>query len=187
WDLADLLEVVLDRVGGRARGRDLRGGQVVVIVAVDEGLAVAFLAGPGRRGGRRLAGCRRPDGHGPRGAVRRACRLLRGRRLGLRCLAVAVPRGRKRRRPHREPIWGNYAAAAWTWSPSGARGPWHPRPRARPRPPRRPARRPYAAPVAPAPCGPGLAGAASAPRSLARLPPRSPLPSLNDGGLPSRE
>ena len=43
--LADLLEVVLDRVGGRAGDRHLGGGQVVVIVAEDEGLVVAALAG----------------------------------------------------------------------------------------------------------------------------------------------
>ena len=39
-DLADLLQVVLDRVGGRARHRHLRGRKIVVVVAEDEDLLV---------------------------------------------------------------------------------------------------------------------------------------------------
>ena len=52
--LADLLQVVLDRVGGGAGHRDLRGREVVIVVAEDEGLVVAFTAfggGLGRTGG----------------------------------------------------------------------------------------------------------------------------------------
>ena len=44
-DLADLLQVVLDRVGGRARDGYLRGRQVIVVVTEDEDLVVAALAG----------------------------------------------------------------------------------------------------------------------------------------------
>src|ERR1039458_2003189 len=43
-DLADLLQVVLDRVRGRARHRHLRGRKVVVVVAEDEDLLVLAAA-----------------------------------------------------------------------------------------------------------------------------------------------
>ena len=47
--LADLLEIVLDRVGCRARHRNLSGGEVLVVVAVDERLVfVLFPGGLGR-------------------------------------------------------------------------------------------------------------------------------------------
>ena len=46
-DLADLLEVVLDRVRGGARHRDLRGGQVIVVIAEDQDLLVLAAAGQG--------------------------------------------------------------------------------------------------------------------------------------------
>ena len=42
--LADLLQVVLDRVRRRARDRDLRGGQVIIIVTEDEDLLVLAAA-----------------------------------------------------------------------------------------------------------------------------------------------
>ena len=52
-DLADLLEVVLDRVGGGSGRGDLLGGGVIVVVADDEGL-VLDLGGLDRRRGRLL-------------------------------------------------------------------------------------------------------------------------------------
>ena len=55
--LADLLQVVLDRVGRRAGHRDLRGGQILVVVAEDQDLLVVAAvrgdldhAGPGYDG-----------------------------------------------------------------------------------------------------------------------------------------
>src|SRR6202042_1011722 len=55
-DLADLLEVVLDRVGGGAGHRDLGRGQVVIVVAEDERLVLALGLGRAVCGGGRLGG-----------------------------------------------------------------------------------------------------------------------------------
>ncbi len=49
---ADLLEVVLHRIGRGTRRGYLRGGKVIVIVTVDECLVLGLLAGGLHRGGR---------------------------------------------------------------------------------------------------------------------------------------
>src|SRR5262249_43146938 len=50
--LADLLQVVLDRVGGRPGRRDLRGGQVLVVIAENQRLVLALLTRCLRRAAR---------------------------------------------------------------------------------------------------------------------------------------
>ena len=64
-DLADLLEVILDRVRRRSRDRHLGGGQVLVVVAVDEGLVLALLGGAcrHRHADRHDTDSRGNDGH----------------------------------------------------------------------------------------------------------------------------
>jgi hypothetical protein len=66
--LADLLEVVLDRVGGSAAGCHLGGGKALVVIAGNERLVLALLA-------RRL---RRPTGSS-RNALAGAWLRLTGR------------------------------------------------------------------------------------------------------------
>jgi len=51
-DPADLLEVVLDRVGGRAGGRHLGGGKAFVVIAENQRLVLALLARCLRRAAR---------------------------------------------------------------------------------------------------------------------------------------
>ena len=77
-DLADLLQVVLDRVGGRTGRRDLRGGQVVVVVAVDEGLVFGLL---GRRAACSPAAAAGPAATGAAASAARG-RPRPGRRVG---------------------------------------------------------------------------------------------------------
>ncbi len=62
--LADLLEVVLDRVRGGAGHRYLSSGQVIVIVTIDECLVVGLLGGGSRD--------RDPDCHHAGGRLRLA-------------------------------------------------------------------------------------------------------------------
>src|SRR6202034_3461439 len=89
--LADLLQVVLDRVRGRARRRHLGGRKVIVVVPVDERL---FFGG-GWLGGR--LGYHRGRGRGIGGSIRHpACQAGGGRvvvlvgRLLLGCVLVRL-------------------------------------------------------------------------------------------------
>ena len=257
-DLADLLEVVLDRVGRGAGRGDLRGGQVLVVVAVDERLVLGLLAGlgPGRGdhpAGHGRAGAGRPHcpgmappqwrrparRHRPR-PPRRPCRWRRPRRTSssssarspststsssasstaaaskstspIEVVGVGVVRGVVEARLVRAPRSASLAGRAlrrvraWPASrpplrrlggPSLACGPARVRARVRLRvgegyrgsPRGRRSAQPHRAHGACLPRGRpfGLsASAASAPRSLQRLPPQSPLPSLADGGQPLR-
>jgi len=92
-NLADLLEVVLDRVGGGPGRGDLGRGQVVVIVAVDERLVLTLTGtGPGRAG--LLGGCCPAVARGRGLLLRRAhARGSRRERAG-RQRVVQVPGGR---------------------------------------------------------------------------------------------
>ena len=121
-DLADLLQVVLDRVRGRARHRDLRGGQVIVVVAEDEDLLV-------------LAAAVRGDLDHPR------ARAPRDPRPRLRCRPPPRPARARARRlsgPSASATSSSPATSA-TSDTSGRAPPGRPR-RARPGCPRRPRR-----------------------------------------------
>jgi len=88
--LAYLLEVVLDRVGRGTRRGYLRGGEVLVIIAVDERLVLAFLAGCLRSGG---SGDR---GRGLRGGLplNRDARVSHGLRRVVAVSGIGVGQGR---------------------------------------------------------------------------------------------
>ena len=116
-DLADLLQVVLDRVRRRAGDRHLRGGKILVIVAEDEDLLV--LAARLRES----LTARAPAAPGPRS--RRPPRRTAGPSQGPRGLQVRpVLPARRRRRPDRRPPrrLGDIADVVGEDSQDGERG-----------------------------------------------------------------